>query len=363
MHDRAIVQSSPDLQITPTTTATNLTDASNSASPSKSSDAPRIVADIGGTNGRFAIARGGKITERREYRNAEFPDLATLVKKYLEDAGSADDDVEAACLAVAAPLSHDGVARFTNAPWTVSTRELQTAMKLERVSLINDFAAQAYGLMTLGEGDLKAVAEGKPVIDLPGSARVVLGPGTGLGCAALVPAIDAPDSPVAVTSEGGHMGFAAETDADRRILDVARSKFGRTSWERVCCGAGLALVHHALFPKDALKGVAEGDPSEIVRAAKADRDSEAAQSVHQYCGMLGAFSGDLALVFHTAGGVYLTGGVLGHLAEAFDGAAFLQRFVDKGRYRAWLSALPVSMITADDVALRGCAQYLELAKF
>ena len=54
--------------------------------------APRIVADIGGTNGRFAIVRDGKITERREYHNAEFPDLATLVRGYLEDAGSADDD-------------------------------------------------------------------------------------------------------------------------------------------------------------------------------------------------------------------------------------------------------------------------------
>ena len=66
-------------------------------------------------------------------------------------------------------------------------------------------------------------------------------------------------------------------------------------------------------------------------------------------------------MFHTAGGVYLTGGVLGHLGDAFDADAFLARFVDKGRYRAWLSTLPVSRITADDVALRGCARYLELA--
>jgi glucokinase len=332
---------------------------SSTSTPARS--APRIVADIGGTNGRFAIVRDGRITERREYHNAEFPDLATLVRGYLEDAGSADDDVEAACLAVAAPLSHDGVARFTNAPWTVSTRELQAAMKLQRVSLINDFAAQAYGLLTLGDADIAALTPNR-VVDSPYSARVVLGPGTGLGCAALVPAIDDGDAPVAVTSEGGHMGFAAETDADRRILDVARARFGRTSWERVCCGAGLALVHHALYPADAMPGVADGNPSEVVKAALADRASHAAQSVSQYCGMLGAFSGDLALVFHTAGGVYLTGGVLGHLGDAFDIDAFMRRFVDKGRYREWLSTLAVSRITADDVALRGCAKYLDLAK-
>lgn len=320
---------------------------------------PRIVADIGGTNGRFAIVRDGKIEARREYRNADFPDLATLVAGYLKDAGNAEHDVEAACLAVAAPLSHDGEARFTNAPWKVSTRELKVAMKLDRVSLINDFAAQAYGLMTLGADDIAAVAAGNQAVDSTRSARVVLGPGTGLGCAALAPGLEDGDPPIAVTSEGGHMGFAAETDDDRRVLDAALAKFGRTSWERVCCGAGLALVHHALFPDAGLAGVADGDPSAVVKAALADRGSDAARSVKQYCGMLGAFSGDLALVFHAAGGVYLTGGVLTHLGDAFDADAFIARFVAKGRYRAWLSALPVSRIVADDVALRGCAQYLE----
>jgi len=324
--------------------------------------APRIVADIGGTNGRFAIARGDRITERREYHNADFPDLATLVTRYLQDAGSADDDVEAACLAVAAPLSHDGVARFTNAPWTVSRQELKDAMKLPRVALINDFAAQAYGLMTLGDDDIKAVGGARGPIDAADAAFVVLGPGTGLGCAGLVPAIDGRGAPVAVTSEGGHMGFAAQTDDDRVILDAARAKFGRTSWERVCCGAGLALIHQAHFPKDLPKGVADGDPTAVVERAKADPKSDAARSVSRYCGLLGSFAGDLALVFHSAGGVYLTGGVLGHLGDAFDADAFLARFVDKGRYRDWLSKLPVSRITADDVPLRGCAKYLELSE-
>ena len=328
--------------------------------PRKNGTRARIVADIGGTNGRFAIARDGGLSERREYRNAEFPDLAALVERYLADIGSADGDVEAACLAVAAPLSEEGDAKFTNASWKVSTRELKSAMKLDRVTLINDFAAQAYGLPTLGEADVVAVQKG--VAATPRSARVVLGPGTGLGCAALVPAIDVGEPPLAVTSEGGHMGFAAENDEDRRILAVARAKFGRTSWERVCCGAGLALVHHALFPDDALPGVENGDPSAVVAGALADRNSAAARSVRHYCGLLGAFAGDLALVFHTAGGVYLTGGVLGHLGDAFDNQAFLERFVDKGRYREWLSSLTVSRITADDVPLRGCAAYLERAR-
>jgi glucokinase len=321
--------------------------------------APRIVADIGGTNGRFAIVRDGQVTERREYRNHGFPDLASLVKQYLSDAGSADDDVEAACLAVAAPLSDDGEAKFTNAPWKVSVKELKATTNLPRVVLINDFAAQAYGLMVLGDADAKTV-QAATTTPSKTAARVILGPGTGLGCAALVPATTPDAPPVAVTSEGGHMGFAAETDDDRRILDAARAKFGRTSWERVCCGAGLALVHHALNPGDGLPGVADGDPSAVVKSAQADPKSAAARSVSTYCGLLGAFAGDLALVFHTAGGVWLTGGVIGHLGDAFDRAAFLARFVDKGRYKDWLTSLSVRIVTADDVALRGCAQYLEL---
>lgn len=325
-----------------------------------SAAAPRIVADIGGTNGRFAIVRDGRIVERREYRTAEFPDLVALVRRYLADAGSADDDVEAACLAVAAPLS-DGVARFTNAPWTVSANELQKAMKLARVALINDFAAQAYGLEMLDAADAETIVASmrRPGASATNAARVVLGPGTGLGCAALVPDVEARGLPVAVTSEGGHMGFAAETDDDQRILAAARSKYGHTSWERVCSGPGLALVDAALWSGDATQGVEDGDPSEVVRLALADRSSHAAHSVRQFCGLLGAFAGDLALVFNASGGVYLTGGVLGHLGSAFDADAFMRRFVDKGRYREWLSSLAVMRITADDCALRGCARYLE----
>lgn len=346
---------------------------------------PRIVADIGGTNGRFAIVRDGAITERREYRNADFADLASLVTRYLADAGSADDDVRVACLAVAAPISADGEARFTNAPWHVSARVLQQAMGLTQVALINDFAAQAYGLETLAEADVTVVAGGAaaaadtgPAVDvtagrrLPSggastvspaaasaSARVVLGPGTGLGCAALVPSIEKAGAVVAVTSEGGHMGFAASTPDDRRIFALAQRRYGRTSWERVCCGAGLALIHAALWPDDVVAGVAGGDPSEVVRLARADAASRAGQTVRQFCGLLGEFAGDLALVFRASGGVYLTGGVLGHLGDAFDADAFLARFVDKGRYREWLGGLPVRRIVADDVALRGCARYLE----
>ena len=192
------------------------------------------------------------------------------------------------------------------------------------------------------------------------AARVILGPGTGLGCAALVPSIDADGAPVAVTSEGGHMGFTVVTDDDRRVFELALRRYGRVSWERVCCGSGLALVHTALHPDDALDGASDGDPSAVVESAKADAGSAAAASVRQFSGMLGAFAGDLALVFRASGGVFLTGGVLGHLGDAFDRTAFLARFVDKGRYRAWLDGLAVRIVVADDCALRGCARYLEL---
>ena len=313
----------------------------------------RFVADIGGTNGRFAIASGGALSQRREYRNAEFADLASLVSAYLRDANI---DVRqaswAACLAVAAPVSHDGNAMFTNAAWRVSPRELKSQLGLADVAIINDFAAQAYGLAALGDGDIAHIAGAARA---PG-ARVVLGPGTGLGCAAAVPERDAW---TIVTSEGGHMGFTAETDADRTILDAATAKYGRVSWERVCCGAGLALVHATLAPEDRLKGVAQGDPSEVSNAARADRASKAAASVRQYSGMLGAFAGDLALVFRAGGGVYLTGGVLDHLGDAFEAAVFNERYVAKGRFSDWLATVPVFRIVADDCALRGCANYLE----
>ena len=157
-------------------------------------------------------------------------------------------------------------------------------MELPRVALINDFAAQAYGLLTLGRADIAAVAVGNAVVDSPdcGARRPRTGNRPRMRGAR--PRDRRRRPPVAVTSEGGHMGFVAETDADRRILEVARAKFGRTSWERVCCGAGLALVHHALHPDDGMAGVADGDPSAVVERAKADPASDAARSVGSTAG-------------------------------------------------------------------------------
>ncbi len=328
------------------------------ATSSSPAGAPaRLVADIGGTNGRFALVRGDTIGDRREYRNAEFADLPALLQRYFTDAGVSIDAVGDACLAVAAPVGSDGEARFTNAPWKVSARGLQKALKLPRVALINDFEAQAYGIEKLGRKDVVSLSQAPNAGTT--AARVVLGPGTGLGCAALVPSIARDGASVAVTSEGGHMGFAVSNAEDLKVFNVAYAKYGRTSWERVCCGSGLALIHTALWPDDALKGVADGDPSEVVREALADPASHGAATVRQFSGMLGSFAGDLALVFRAAGGVYLTGGVLVHLGKSFDAATFLERFVDKGRYREWLQALAVHRIVADDVPLRGCARYLE----
>ena len=318
----------------------------------------RLVADIGGTNGRFAIVRDGTIGHRREYRNATFPDLASLLARYFADSAIDPDSIEAACLAVAAPITVDGEAKFTNAPWQVSARGLEQTLKLSHVSLINDFAAQAYGIDKLGDDDVESLVTTSNE-RVTASPRVVLGPGTGLGCAALVPSNAEGVPSVAVTSEGGHMSFAATSALDRKVFDVAHAKYGRTSWERVCCGAGLALIHTALWPDDDLAGVADDDPSAVVVQALADPSSHGAATVRQFSGMLGAFAGDLALVFRATGGVYLTGGVLGHLGESFDRAAFLERFVDKGRYRTWLQELPVHLIVADDVPLRGCALHLE----
>ncbi len=96
----------------------------------------------------------------------------------------------------------------------------------------------------------------------------------------------------------------------------------------------------------------------MVETARADPKSPAARSVRAYCGMLGAFAGDLALVFRADGGVWLTGGVIDHLGDAFDGKAFLARFVAKGRYTSWLKHIAVSRIVADDLPLRGCDRFL-----
>ena len=269
-----------------------------------------------------------------------FPSFEDAARHYLGETG-----VGLAAVAVAGPVS-EGRAAMTNRDWTIDAAAIAEALGTERACLLNDFEAQALSLPSLGAQDLSPVGDAfRPDARAP---KVVLGPGTGFGAAALLP--EPGGGWRAVCGEGGHMTLAAANETEAVLLAGIREEFGHVSVERVVSGAGLALLYRTLSGN---REPAPEPPEVTARAAAGEPLAVAA--IGHFSRFLATAASDLALVFAAKGGVYLSGGILPRLGPCFDRAAYLDRFADKGRFRAFLRSIPSAVVTRPAPALAGLA--------
>ena len=200
-----------------------------------------LLADIGGTNARFALCRDGRPTEPLVLATRDFDDLPDALTHALRTLDAPALQGMAAC---AAGPPEEGAIRLTNCPWVVSESVLAGFVDAGPVVLVNDFTAQAAALAGLVDTDLRAVGCGEP---RRGAPRAVIGPGTGLGLSASLPA---PGGEAYVTGEGGHVSLAAATEEEDRILARLRGRFGHVSAERVLSGDGLVNLYRAMNPEE-----------------------------------------------------------------------------------------------------------------
>jgi glucokinase len=309
-----------------------------------------LLADIGGTNARFALVRGAVIERQSRVLVADYPDPAAAVRAFLGP-GIGPRSVRRAALAVAGPVT-DGEARLTNGPWRISARSLGAVLDTKQVHVVNDFEAVAWALPALKGSDLRPVGGGTAE---PGRPAAVIGPGTGLGVAGFVPG---PGGPRILVTEGGHVTMAAADEEEERVLGYLRGRFAHVSAERVLSGAGLVNLYQAIC---ALAGVAAAPlrAEDITRAARTGDAPECRAAVTMFCAMLGTVAGNLALTLGARGGIYIAGGVVPQLGEAFAASPFRARFEDKGRFRTYLAAIPTSVIVHPTPAFPGLLALLE----
>lgn len=308
--------------------------------------ADRLIGDIGGTHSRLALAGAG-ISKVKVYDNAGFPGLDAVIEDYLRGLDAAERPASAA-LAVASPVGGDQV-RLTNLGWGFSIKDYRRRFGFNALHVLNDFAAAALAIPALGNDDVVAVGGGEAV---PGRPVGIIGPGTGLGVAALVPS---GDTWIPVAGEGGHVTLPPATDEEDRIITTLRRRRGHVSAERLLSGSGLALLYQVLAGAEA--GLPA--PEAITRLALSGEDPLAVRALDHFLAMLGTVAGNLALTLGAQGGIYLAGGILPKLAARLQDSLFRQRFADKGRYRGYLEAIPTLLITRDNPALLGLKRYLE----
>lgn len=325
-----------------------------------------LVADIGGTNARFALtdlaAPNVELHEAQSLRNADFASVQHAVEHYLESIGTTPKH---AALAVACPVGSDEI-RLTNRAWSFSRRELQRTLGLDELRMINDFGAVAWAIPSL-ERDSLVTLHGDASAPLRGPISV-LGPGTGLGVAQLVGSRE--HGWHAVETEGGHTSFAPIGDEERAIAAWLTAQHGRTSTERLLCGKGLSEIDlvlrggttvtpaTSLMPgESSLQRQALRDPAEIVAAALEGHDIAARQTLARFCAVLGSVAGDCALI-QGARTVVIAGGIVPRFIPFLRSSAFRERFLAKGRMATLLESVPIHVITHPQPGLLGAATAL-----
>jgi glucokinase len=312
-----------------------------------------LVGDVGATHLRFGLARptasGFRVEAMRQMRGDDVAGLEAALSLYLDDLLPARPI--AAALAIAGPVSGGDTVALTNRDWRWSNAALAERFGFRHLLCLNDAEAQALALAWLDLGDFRSLGGGVAAADAP---RLLIAPGSGLGTAALV-RVDGRD--IALAGEGGHATFAPETELERALADALHAQHGaHVSWERVLSGPGIAAIYDVVR-KTQQRAPSDVDAAEIVRRAAAD-DPCAQTALATFGGLLGAYAGDLALIFGARGGVYIGGGIAPAIADALTLGPLRARFEAKGRFADYLRAVPTAIVMRPHPGLIGAASFL-----
>lgn len=332
-----------------------------------------LAGDIGGTKTilrlvQFSDTLGLKTLYEESFPSGDFPDLVPIVQKFLTTANSSTPDK--ACFAIAGPVVGN-TAKLTNLSWFLDTERLSKELGIERISLINDFAAVGYGIFGLTKQDLLTLQVGKYQSTAP---MAIIGAGTGLGQGFLIK--QGNNSYQVFPSEGGHADFAPRNQLEFELLKYILTKYDiqRVSVERVVSGLGITSIYQFLrdrkiatespvianavrtWEQEAGKSEKTVDPGALIGNAaleKSDRLSE--QTMQLFIEAYGAEAGNLALKLLPYGGLYIAGGIAPKILPLIQDGSFLTNFTQKGRMGSLLKEIPVYIILNQQVGLIGAA--------
>jgi glucokinase len=325
---------------------------------SASHDALFLAADVGGTHARIGLVsqrpdgpRPVTVLQYHRYACAEWPSLTAVLKDFVSQLGTVR--VDQCAVASAGYVLGDAIVN-DNLPWPVSIRDIRDSLGIRRLAVVNDFEAVAYATQFLVQADTTAVIEPEAAGGV--GPVLVMGPGTGLGSAVLLPG--QPHATVLPT-EAGQIALSPGNDREIELLRLLARDRPYVSFEHALSGPGLLNLYRALC---VLRGqpVALAKPSDVTRAALDYSDEAAVEALDVFCGLLGSFVGDLALLYGARGGVFLAGGILPQIREVLLASSFRERFFNKGVMRAFLQQVPVRLMEHGQLGVIGAAgMYLD----
>jgi glucokinase len=317
-----------------------------------------LAGDVGGTKTNLALFhREGKVLHRtrlHSFPSGGYPDLESILAEFLPG----KPGIAVACIGVAGPVV-SGRSRVTNLPWIVDGRSIQAATGAKRAFIINDLQATAFAVPFLPDGSLAVLQRGEAD---PRGNVAVLAAGTGLGASFLV---WSGTRYLPVPSEGGHADFAPRDEREVRLFRYLQGRYGRVSVERAVSGPGLHEIYRFLREVENMpesgeveeRLAAEDPPRVIVQEGLSGGSGTSKEALRIFSSLYGAQAGNIALQVMATGGTVLGGGVAPALLPVLSEGPFLESFLSKGRFREFLSRVPVKVIRDDKAALLGAAQY------
>ena len=310
-----------------------------------------VVADVGGTNARFALA---EVDAERVLSVGEPVTMLTAEHASFQTAWQAFERQSGGSLPLALALSFAGpvggeVLQLTNNPWVIRPALMEDRLGVTRFTIVNDFGAIGHAVAALGDEHLRHVRGPDGPLPATGMTTIV-GPGTGLGVAQL---LRTDHDYHVVETEGGHIDFAPLDPIEDQLLDFLRHRHRRVSIERVASGQGLANLYEVLAGIEG-EALVSRDDKALWAAAIDGSDPIAVAALDRFFLSLGAVAGDLALA-HGANAVVIAGGLGYRLRDRFATSGFADRFIAKGRFERRMQAIPVKLVIHPQPGLYGAA--------
>jgi len=310
-------------------------------------DAPSLIADIGGTNARFALVDSPDALpyEPKTLPCADYVTLADAAEAYLDQVGGPRP--KTAAISIATPVTGDQL-KMTNHVWTPSIRQTRESLGLTSLRIINDYTALALSLPHLTDDDYQQVGgEQSP----QGQIMAVLGPGTGLGVSGV---IQVGKHWAPLQGEGGHVSYGPIDKHEAGIIEIIRKKYDHVSAERLVSGPGLSLLYQSIAEFHCFQAQAL-EPKDITAMAIEKKSPAAIEAVAMFCAILGTVAGNLALTLGARAGIFIGGGIIPQLGEYFHNSPFRSRFENHGRLGQYLEKIPTYVIRSKYPTLCGAA--------
>jgi len=318
-----------------------------------------LAADVGGTKVNLAFYKiaAGKLeaVAAEQYHSSSYQSFTEIIQKFFADTNC--EKPGSICAGVAGAIVNDS-AELVNLPWGISKKEIVEATGVEKVTLINDLEANAYGLALLKDEDFVTLHAGEPV---KGNAAIIA-PGTGLGEAGLFwdGGFYRP-----FATEGGHCDFAPRTDIDSELHSYLKKVHGIVSWEHVVSGPGIFAVYEFLrdvkkmeepqWLTDEMK--AEDPSAAISEAALQNKCGICIETMRLFVEHLARICTILALKMKATGGIFLGGGIPPKIVRLLQQDIFVETFLTCDRQQNLMKIIPIKVVMNEKTALLGAAYY------